>query len=261
MQTFEEQLAFFDTYWPQLRGALESGGAAAGIAHINDTFADDLERRVMYVFAKNGILDPEWPGRDLDLYIAVADAGIAECLRQADAAADEDTRNKRVNSANVISFNLGADLACCWDDGLTRHRAHFERGLRCGEDCIRWRLELGNPPFTLAIAYWLRGIHRLALAHNSGALADFEESLRYAEIVARENGRPTDLAGEDSSIVYGHGMVALTRLVMGDEAARAEYDQVRAIFARHLRSDDAAIREDADVYDPQLAVLERRCGL
>ena len=261
MQTFEEQLAFFDTYWPQLRGALESGGAAAGIAYIDGTFADDLERRVMYVFAKNGILDPEWPGRDLDLYVAVADAGIAECLRQADAAADEDTRNKRVNSANVISFNLGTDLACCWDDGLARTPAHFERGLRCGEDCIRWRLALGNPPFTLAIAYWLRGIHRLALADQPAALADFEESLRYAELVARENGNPTELAGEDSNVVFGHGMVALTRLVMGDETARPEYDQVRAIFARHLQSGAAELRDDAEVYDPQLAVLERRFGL
>lgn len=257
MQTFEEQQAFFNAQWPALRAQLEAGGAAAGIAFIQG-FDDELERRVLYFFAKTGLMDPAWPGRDLNLYIAVADAGIAECLRQAEVAPDEETRRKRINSANVISYNLGADLACCWDDGLERTPAHFARGLKCGEDCIRWRLELGNPPFTLCIAYWLRGIHRLAQSDLPGAQADFAESLRYAETVAAESGKPVELAGEDSNIVFGHGMVALTKLIMGDESARPEYDQVRAIFARHLQSDDSELREDAEVYDPQLAVLEQR---
>jgi hypothetical protein len=261
MQTFEDQLVFFNSHWPQLRSALESGGAAAGVAFINGTFSDDLERRVMYFFAKNGMLDAQWPGRNLDAYINVMDAGIAECLRQADAAPDEETKHKRINSANVLSYNLGADLACCWDDGLTRTPAHFTRGLKCGEDCLRWRLQLGNPPFTFAIAHWLRGIHRLALGDKSGALADFQESLRYAEVVAADSGKPTDLAGGDSNIVFGHGTVALTQLILGDTAARAEYNQVRSIFAEQLQSEDTEVRGDAEIYDPQLAVLAQRFGI
>jgi hypothetical protein len=256
MQTFEEQQAFFTAHWPELSAALEQGGAEGGIAYISN-FSDDLERRVLYFFAKTGIMDEAWPGRSLDTYISVADAGITECLRQAAAAPDDDTRQKRINSANVISYNLGADLACCWDDGLERSEAHFARGLKCGEDCIRWRLELGNPPFTLAIAYWLRGIHRLALDDKPGALADFTESLAYAETVAAEASKPTELEGEDSNVVFSHGMVALTRLIMGDATARPTYDKVRAIFTRHLQSDDEEQREDAAIYDPQLAVIER----
>jgi len=261
LQTWQEQRAFFMEHWPQLQAAIEDGGAEAGIAWINNTFSDDLERRVIYAYANQGLFYGDWAGRDLDTYIAVSDAGIAECLRQADAAGDEETKNKRVNSANVLSYNLGADLAFCWGDDFERERRHFERGLQAGEDCIRWRKELGNPPFTLSMAYWLRGIHRMALDDREGAVSDFEEALNYCEEQARADGQPTTLEEGNTSIVFNHGMVALAKLVAGDESARAEYDKVRAMFAEYLKSDDEELKGDAEVYDPQFDAIERRFGL
>lgn len=264
LDNWQAQRDFFMEHWPELRAAIESGGAPAGVDWIDATFSDDLERRVMYAFANQGLYYGDWPGRNLDTYIAVADAGIAECLRQAEAAGaagDEETRTARTNAANVLSYNLGADLAFCWGDEFARERRHFERGLKAGEDCIRWRKELSNPPRTLSTAHWLRGIHRMALEDFDGALADFAESLTYSEESARSNDEPTSLEAGNSSIVFAHGMLAIAKLAAGDETARAEYDQVRAIFAGHLASDDEDLKGDAEVYVPQYEEIEKRFGL
>jgi hypothetical protein len=92
MESWQEQYDFFMANWPGLRVALEDGGALAGIGWIEKTFTDDLERRVMYAFAKQGLYDGDWEGRNLDLLVSFGDAGIAEMLRQAGAAKDDETR-------------------------------------------------------------------------------------------------------------------------------------------------------------------------
>jgi hypothetical protein len=260
LQTWQEQRDFFLEQWPQLKAALEDGGSEAAIEWINGTFTDDLERRVMYAYARMGVVQQEWDGRSLDAYIPIAEAGITECLRQAEAAGaagDDETRRARTNTANVISYNLGADLAFCWDDEFEHTAAHFRRGLQAGEDCIRWRTELNNPPMTFSMAHWLRGIHRLALEDNAGALEDFTESLRYAEIAVEADGGPTDLARGNGSILLGHGWVALTRLIMGDASAQPEYDKVMGIFREQLTGDDEHVAEDAKWYVMQLEKIEK----
>ena len=113
MNTFEEQLAFFKEHWPSMRTACEEDGTEGLIGKIL-AYEDDLERRVLFMFARQGISDPSWELGDFDLLIAVADAGIAEFLRQAEAAEDDETRAKPTDGANVISYNLAADLADCW---------------------------------------------------------------------------------------------------------------------------------------------------
>ncbi|HES58135.1 MAG TPA: hypothetical protein ENO21_01750 [Firmicutes bacterium] len=256
LETFEQQRDFFMDQWPQLKARLEEGGPEAGIAWINNTFTNDLERRVLYAYARMGVVQQEWDGRNLDAYIPIAEAGIAECLRQAEAAEDEETKNRRNNTANVISYNLGADLAFCWDDEFEHTEAHFRRGLKAGEDCIRWRHELGNPPMTLSMAHWLRGIHRLALEDSAGALEDFSESLRYAESAVAADGGSTSIEGGNGSILLGHGWVSLTKLIMGDESARGEYDQVMDIFREQLEGDDEHAAEDARWYVMQLSKIE-----
>lgn len=258
MDTFEKQKDFFFEQWPKMEEALKEGGAEAAIAFINNNFSEDVELRVMFSFARMGIVWEEALGADtLDSYIPVAEAGMAECLAQAEAAEDEETRNKRINSANVISYNLGADLAYCWDDNFNRSEATFKRGLQAGEDCLRWREELGNPPHTFSMAHWLIGIHKLALDDKAGALENFKEALRYSEISNKENDKPTGLDGEDGSIVLGHGWIALTKVLMGDESAKADYDKAMAIFREQLNSDDEHVAGDAKWYVMQLEKIEK----
>ena len=255
METFEQQQEFFLTKWPELQSRLEESGPAAAIDFIN-SHEGDLERRVLFVFARQGMVHKAWRGQNLDAYIAVAEAGIAELLRQAANETDPEMKKKRTNSANAMSYNLGADLAFCWGDAHERNESHFRRGLKAGNDCLHWRRELGNPHYTFNMAHWLRGIHRLALGDSAGALVDMEDALDYAKLAAAEKGVPTELEGGDGSILLSSANVAQVRLIMGDENARPLYEKALGLLRAQQQSDDEETREDADWYVKQLEVVE-----
>ena len=77
-----------------------------------------------------------------------------------EAAPDDQAREGLLQGASILSYNLSADLADCWPgDEKERTRAHFEAGLAAAKDCVRWREELQNPPGTLSMAWWAKGMH------------------------------------------------------------------------------------------------------
>ena len=59
MQTFQEQLDFFNEHWPAMAAAAEENGSA-GVAAFVDGFENDLHRRVLYMFARQGLGNDEW---------------------------------------------------------------------------------------------------------------------------------------------------------------------------------------------------------
>jgi hypothetical protein len=252
MKTFKEQQDFFSKHWPEMKVQLETGDSEAGAKFIKEKFDDDLEKRVMYVFARGGIIFDKWKGKNLDACIPVAEAGIEELIRQAEKSPDEETRNRRIDTANVISYNLGADLAFCWDDPFKRNEAHFRRGLKAGEECLRWRQELSKPPMPFSLAYWLCGIHRLALNDKKGALKDFKESLSYAELDSKEQNKSIKLEEADGTLVFAHGWIALVKLLMDKKNAQIEYDNIMELFRKQTESKDEHISEDAKFYVMQL---------
>jgi hypothetical protein len=251
MDTYEAQAAFFREQWPALKAAIEAGGAGAGIDFIR-AFDDPLQRRVLFAFARQGLNGRDGGFEDaieppsFDNLIAVADAGIAELLAQAEAEADAALRDRRVDSANVISYNLGADLADSWGDGRERTDAHFRRGLQAGEDCIRWRTQLGKPPAAMAMAYWVRGMHRLSLGDGPGAKEDFAASVASYEEDAAAEGRPIGLVPEAGfGIVLGHGYVAIAEHACGEAGAGDRYRAALACFERQKSGADAEAAADA----------------
>jgi len=257
METYEEQQAFFNANWDDMRAAAEHGGAADVVRFI-EGHSDDLERRVLYVFAHQELMNQEWAGRSLDVGIAVADAGIAELLRQAEAAGDEETRRKRTDTANVISYNLSADLADCWpDDHLRRERRHFELGLKAAQDCIRWRLELDKGPGPFAIAYWAQGMHELSLEDPHAAEDSFARSLEFARLAAREAklGEEVDADG-DFGVILSAGYVGLARMAGGRESGRELYEKASAAFALQLENPN--LLEDAKFGLAQLNTVRQR---
>ncbi|MCH7472715.1 hypothetical protein IIA79_07180 [bacterium] len=179
---------------------------------------------------------------------------MAECLRQAEAAEDDETRDKRVDAANIISYNLAADLAFCWEDGgLERNARHFNRGLKAAQDCIGWRVQLNKPPMPFSMAYWGRGIHHLALGDLRSALADFEESNSYAIKAAEAEGGPTAIdSGSGFSVLLGAGWVALAKVLLGETSAQEDYGRVIAAFTEQLESPDEHISGDAKIGLEQL---------
>jgi len=254
MKTYDEQREHFLSRWPEIRAALEAGGVEAGIDVIRAT-EDELERRVLFLFARQGVLQTEWEGRTLDAGVAFADAAIETFLAEADAAGDADpeTRDRRIDTANVLSYNLAADLAPCWDDPFPRERRHFERGLRAAEDCLRWREQLGKPPFPFATAHWARGIHLFALGdRDDEALAEFERSLERARESAALSGEPTSLEDGGEMVVLAEGWVALAKALAGDTAARDRYESILTRYRADLESDDDERRDDAKMAIDQL---------
>ncbi|MFN2114116.1 MAG: hypothetical protein ACK2T6_00245 [Anaerolineae bacterium] len=257
MQTFEEQKAFFEDQWPAMREAASKGGGVAVVQFI-ESFDDPVQSRVLYAFARHGLIQGDWPGRDLDEYIYVSRAGIDRILEQAAAEVDAAKSAKLVDSANVISYNLAADLADCWPpDGLLRRQPHFEAGLHAANDCVRWRDELDKPAWARSMAYWAKGMHELSLGDAPGAEASWSESLRLAADNARAEGEESELGPEAAyGVVLGSGLLGLAQWSRGGPEGRALYEDAVAAFESQLA--DQARKDDAELGLDQLRTVHER---
>jgi hypothetical protein len=251
VDTFEEQLTFFKEQWPLMKEAAESGGSKAVIQFV-DGFDDDTERRVLYAFARQGLSMDEWSGKSFDVLIDVGRAGISELLTQAEMSDDAKTRDRRTDTANVIAYNLAADLADCWPgDDAPRTKAHFKAGLEAAERCIRWRKELKKGAWPHSMAYWAKGYHQLALGDTAGAVESLQTSLDFARKGAEEDGKPpTVTADGDFAVIVGAGYLGLVRWVQGDEEGRDQYEE--AIEAFRAQLDDESRKDDAEFGIAQL---------
>lgn len=253
MKTFEEQQAFFESRWPEMAEAARAGGAPAVLAFV-DGHADDLQRRVLHLFARQGLVQREWEGRSLDVAAEVAQGSIGRLLdesRQAAEAGDEETARRRKELANVISYNLAADLADCWPgERPALERRHFEAGQAAAVDCVRWREELAKGPGPSAMAWWAKGMHELSLGRTQDAVASFERSLAFA----REDADDERAFGT----VLGRGYLGLARWIAGDDAGRALYREALGDFANQLT--DPERQEDARFGIDQLETVKQRYG-
>lgn len=253
MKTFAEQKAFFDGRWPDLQEAAREGGAAAVMACI-DGHDDDLERRVLHLFARQGFVLSDWEGKDLALAAGVARASIDRLVleaSQAQSEGDAETTRRRTELANVISYNLSADLADCWPGerpALTP--ALFEEGLKAAEDCVQWREELAKGPGASSMAWWAKAMHLLSLERVEEATHGFHKSLTLAREVAQSD--------EDFSVLLGRGYLGLARWIGGDEDGRAQYREALAVFGSQLAA--AETKDDARFGIDQLETVKLRYG-
>lgn len=243
----EAKAEFPEIHWDEMRSLMEKAGPDAVIAFIAG-FDDDEQRRKLFSFARFSFAVNEWEGKNLDAVIAVANAGIAEGLRQAEAATSAEEAAKLVDYANVMSYNLSADLAECWPgDTLPRERRHFEAGLKAAEDCLRWREELGKGPGPFAMAYWAKGMHQLSLGDVTGAVENFQKSYDYNVELAKEEGTAAEVSPEAGfGLILAEGYVALAMWAGGDEAGKARYEGAVAAFREGAEKypDDKCRRED-----------------
>jgi hypothetical protein len=180
MQTPQEQAAFFESHKASLIERARQGVDAA-VSFI-ESFEDPLEQRVLWFYSRQALMLDAAAGVDLDTCIGVAQASIRSFLALAETEHDPEQRARRTDMANILSYNLSADLADCWDpDGRERTAAHFEVGLAAALDCIRWREELNKPAGPHSMAWWARGMHELSLGRHAESVASFERSLDFAK--------------------------------------------------------------------------------
>jgi tetratricopeptide (TPR) repeat protein len=235
------------------------GSTSEAVALIMELEAE--ERLDRFDVAREIWIFGPWAGKELDDYVAMADAGIEEAMRQAKEATATEEIEALVDRANVMSYNLSADLAECWPgDTLSRAPRHFERGLSAALQCVEWRMELEKGPYPLFIAYWAAGMHQLSLGRDEQALYTLNQALNRAQQHTIDSGLPLGLAPEagfDLILAHGYLGIALEQCGRGsrqyDLAVRAfeqaieEYPDRAGDYAfgiSQLETARAAVGED-----------------
>ena len=190
----------------------------------------------------------------------VAEAGIKEFLHQSESETDEEMSAKLLDNANVLSYNLAADLADCWPcDETLRTKEHFEIGLKAAERCIEWRTELKKGPGPFSMAYWAAGMHSLSLGKNAASKEHFAESLAYAEQGARDQGSPMELAPEAGfGVILGHGYLGLAEAAAGDASGMERYRKAIEAFEGMKQIEGQA--DDAQFGIDQLETVKGKYG-
>ena len=236
-----------------MKEALETGGGQAVIAYIEGFDSDPL-RRVLYIASKQVLV-----GKRLDDLMTVADAGVAEMLRQAEYAVGEDTQGECVRGAHIISYNLAAELADCWPgDEVARTPAHHRRGIQAATDCLLWSQPAGQP-MPISNDYWVRGIHQLALGDTSAAIRSWTASLEFAEEAAEAKNEPTTVGPDGTfAVILNSGYLGLAAWIDGDAAGERAYVSATEAFEAQLG--DSARAEEAKVGLGQLQLTRERHG-
>ncbi|MDH5642342.1 MAG: hypothetical protein OEY28_13720 [Nitrospira sp.] len=253
----DDKTEFPKDQWPALEAQMKEGGVEAVLEFARGW--EGRDRLNLLNFAFGAFSHRDWEGKNLDAPIALAEATIAGALEFANEAEDDETRVKRTDFANVVSYNLSANLADCWPgESLKREQKHFERGLKAAEDCIRWREELKKPPMPFAIAWWAKGMHLLSLGRKEESLAAFIESQRFNIEAARAEGKPAE-PGPDASfgVNLGAGYVGVAEQACGKEGGKATFDSASAAFDAQVEAGGEAA-DDAKFGLDQLKVVAER---
>jgi len=260
LKTFDEQLEFYEGHWPAMRDAAESGGGQGVISFIGD-FEDALERRILFAFARRGLLDNEWSGKSLDMMIEVADVGIAEALLQAAVAGAGEERNARLTSAHILGYNLAADLAGCWPgDETPRETRHFERGANAATNCLVWAEAKSAPDSVFSMDLWAKGIHELFLGRHDDAVRSFRAGVVAAGKAADAQGQGAE-PGPDGSfgVNLARGFEGLALVAAADPDGPAVYREAIDAFTAQLEDDER--KGDAQFGIDQLETTRVRLGL
>ncbi|MBD3277373.1 MAG: hypothetical protein GF388_03650 [Candidatus Aegiribacteria sp.] len=177
------------------------------------------ERLQLYGLAREVLVFRQWEGKNLDDIVEVSDSGILEAMTQANTASDPDTIRALLDVANVMSYNLSADLAECWPgDTLIRTRDHFQRGLSAALQCVEWRRELEKGDYPLFMAYWAAGMHQMSLDRPEEAVYNLVKSLNHAQQITIDEGRSLGLhPGAGFELILAHGYLGLAMEMCGME--------------------------------------------
>ncbi|MAE68946.1 MAG: hypothetical protein CME06_00595 [Gemmatimonadetes bacterium] len=224
---------FPEVHWNELRTRMEGFGAGAVIEFINGM--DTLGQRLnLYGFAQRAFGGRDCQGKNLDAIAEVVQAGIAVTLEAAADGDDAERGSQITDFANVLSYNLSADLAECWPgDPLPHEPRHFEAGLRAAEDCLRWREELGKGDYPFASAHWARGMHLLSLGRADEAVTSMEAAVERAASLAKSEGAPPEVEPEGNFMVnLNSGYLGIARASAGDEAGRDLFQRACDAFEK-----------------------------
>ncbi len=189
----------------------------------------------------------DWDNKSLKPIIELGDRAIEIALE-----------NGKTDEANIISYNMSANLADSWNDGFKRAPEHFRKGLEYAEKSLIWRQQLKKGPGPLSMAYWAKGIHLFSLGQLVESENNFDISLNYAIEDAKAQNLPTDISKNSSfSVLLAHGYLSIVKMASNQSQAREIFDQVIASFESMKEiSEDA--KEDAKIGLDQLQYVRSK---
>jgi len=219
--------------WTQIKSLAEAG-RYQDLQSLIEKGTDLKERVALYRFAVRSLMFRDWSNKSLIPIIQLGDAGIETALEDFKQH-PEDLGLK--DEANIICYNMSANLAGCWNDGFTRTPDHYHKGLNYAERALQFRHELKKGPRPFSIAYWAKGIHEFFLGDFVKAEESFSLSLKNAEA--------------SFDVLIARGYLALAQLAQKKSGAESTYNQVLQAFEEmKTLSEDA--KQDAEMGIDQL---------
>ena len=240
----EEKLSSdeLENRWTKLRTVLETQGTEACIAAIQSE-PQTIHRDQLF----------RWSIRKLGGGVGAATAELDAMIAIGDAAIRNAMDTAGEDSANVIAYNLSANLCDCWGDGDSRNTNHFEAGLRYADLALelRRKLKKGQGPFSMA--YWVRGKHLLSLRKPDESADAFRLYLDAERALARENGgNPELIESAPEGLLNAQAFLGLALLRSGKNEGRAMLDEALGILRIRTSVGEGDAKEDAKVYLDQI---------
>ena len=168
----KERSALLDTVWKQLESG-DSWQAAAAV----ESQGKPLHVAGLY---SNLLRDLYFKKHDVPRMILMGQAGIRFCLSASVASgkngtADDATQLKGL--AKEISYNLSVNTWPAWEDeGIVITRSDQRIGLDAARLNLRLAGELKRSPDKVGAAYWLLGVHEIALGEFDKAIKHLQQA-------------------------------------------------------------------------------------
>ncbi len=229
-----------ETYWPEVKELAEAGKYQE-IADFINKLTNMKERVALFRFAVRGLAFRDWTKKSLEPQILLGDLAIHTAIEIGE-----------VDEANIICFNMSANLADCWNDGFTRTPKYFKKGLDYANQAIEFRKQLKKGPGPFSMAYWAQGVHQFFLKDYEKAEDSFRRSLSAAIEEAMLKNKPITISSHTTfDVLIAHGYMALAQLAMGQSAGRDLYQLVIKSLAE-LKDLSSDAKADAEIGLDQL---------
>jgi hypothetical protein len=245
--------------WTALREVLDKNGAGACIHAIQSESNNDRRNQLYRLAVRKLGGGVGATAAELDAMMAIGDAAIRDLLEVAAHQPDDAARWE--DNANILAYNLSANLCDCWGDGDSRHKRHFETGLRYANQALEMRRKLnkGHGPFSMA--YWARGKHLLSLGKPAEAADAFRECVACEISLAREGGAKPDVnESAPAGLLNSRAFLGLSLLRAGDASGQAMLDSALEVLRARATGSDGEERDDAQVYLDQVQESIKRTG-
>ncbi len=208
-----------ESYWPRVKEFAETGNYSS-IEDMILQLPDYKEQIALYRFSARSLMFRPWNNKNLRPIIQLGDKAIAQALQIGE-----------IDEANIMNYNMSANLADCWDDGMERGRGHFQRGLQYAERAIEFRKQLKKSALSFSIAYWAHGAHHYFLEDFVAAENSFKLSLQSAMEDAKATGQSADLTKNSSYyVLLSYGYLSLAQMAQGKLAAADVFQKVMSCF-------------------------------